>query len=66
MNYKQRAQILQAALDSITNRTVEARYRVIKEQADPMEELNYSAEFAMSLHLETIMKIKRGDNRDKD
>ncbi len=66
MNYKQRAQILQAALDSITNRTVEARYRVIKERVDPMEELNYSAEFAMSLHLETMMKIKRGDDRDKD
>lgn len=66
MDYKQRAQILQAALDSITNRTVEARYRVIKEQADPKEELNYSAEFAMSLHLETMMKIKRGDNRGKD
>lgn len=64
MNYKQRTQILQAALDSITNRTVEARYRVIKEQADPMEELNYSAEFAMSLHLETMMKIKRGGNHD--
>lgn len=66
MNYKQKAQILQAALDSITNRTVEARYRVIKEQADPREELNYSAEFAMSLHLETMMKIKRGGNLDKD
>lgn len=66
MDYKQRAQILQAALDSITNKVVEARYRVIKEQADPREELNYSAEFAMSLHLETMMKIKRGDSRGKD
>lgn len=66
MNYKQRAQILQAALDSITNNVVEARYKVIKEQADPREELNYSAEFAMSLHLETMMKIKRGDSRGKD
>lgn len=66
MDYKQRAQILQAALDSITNNIVEARYKVIKEQADPKEELNYSAEFAMSLHLETMMKIKRGDDRGKD
>lgn len=66
MDYKQRAQILQAALDSITNRTVEARYRVVNKQADPREELNYSAEFAMSLHLETMMKIKRGDSRGKD
>lgn len=66
MNYKQKAQILQAALDSITNNVVEARYRVVKEQADPKEELNYSAEFAMSLHLETMMKIKRGDSRGKD
>ncbi|MGN9066662.1 hypothetical protein [Ligilactobacillus agilis] len=64
MDYKQRAQILQAALDSITNNVVEARYRVIKEQADPMEELNHSAEFAMSLHLETMMKIKRGGDHD--
>lgn len=66
MDYKQRAQILQAALDSITDKVVEARYKVIKEQADPKEELNYSAEFAMSLHLETMMKLKRGDNRGKD
>ena len=66
MDYKERAQILQAALDSITNNIVEARYRVIKKQADPREELNYSAEFAMSLHLETMMKIKRGDDRGKD
>lgn len=66
MNYKQKAQILQVALDSITNNVVEARYRVVKEQADPKEELNYSAEFAMSLHLETMMKIKRGDSRGKD
>lgn len=66
MDYKQKAQILQAALDSITNNVVEARYRVIKKQADPKEELNYSAEFAMSLHLETMMKIKRGDSRGKD
>lgn len=64
MYYKQKAQILQAALDSITNKVVEARYRVIKEQADPREELNYSAEFAMSLHLETMMKIKRGGDHD--
>lgn len=66
MDYKQKAQILQAALDSITDKVVEARYRVVKEQADPGEELTYSAEFAMSLHLETMMKIKRGDDRGKD
>ena len=66
MDYKQKAQILQATLDSITDKVVEARYRVIKEQADPSEELNYSAEFAMSLHLETMMKIKRGGNLGKD
>lgn len=66
MDYKQRSQILQAALDSIADKVVEARYRVVKEQADAGEELNYSAEFAMSLHLETMVKIKRGDSRGKD